>query len=125
MAATWQASARRRQRTAATVNGDSDLFVVTNVHEALTGAAPTAFIVSAGMSHGATVAFVGEGTATGPQAIIYSSATKGGNTTWDDRTLKVGLFAIGTVPAVLDTTQSHYVVHSGGRKQDDDPQTDQ
>jgi len=105
----------------AVLNGDSDLFVVTNVHEALTGAAPTAFIVSAGMSHGATVAFVGEGTATGPQAVIYSSATKGGNSTWDDRTLKVGLFAAGTVPAVLDTTQSHYVVHSGGRKQDDDP----
>ena len=37
-----------------------------------------------------------------PQAIIYSSAPKGGNSTWDDRTLKVGLFAAGTTPAVLD-----------------------
>jgi hypothetical protein len=107
----------------AILNGESDLFVVTNVHEALNGATPLAFVVSEGMSHGASVGFVGDGTPAGAQALVYSSAPKGGNTTWDDRTLKVGLFASGTQPAVLDPTPSHYVVHGGGRKLDDDPDT--
>jgi len=106
------------------LNGESDLFAVTNVHDVLDeGEVPMAFLVSAGMSHGSTVALVGENTSTGPQAVIYSSAAKGGNGTWDDRTLKINLLAQGGVPVVLDDTQSHYVVLAGTRKLDDDPES--
>ncbi|MHC4931144.1 MAG: hypothetical protein ACYTGV_03015, partial [Planctomycetota bacterium] len=105
------------------LNGESDLFAVTNVHAVLEeGAIPMAFVVSGGMSHGSTVAFVGENTPTGPQAVIYSSAASGGNGTWDDRTLKINLLTPGGVAQVLDETESHYVVLAGTRKIDDDPE---
>ncbi|MHC4579591.1 MAG: hypothetical protein ACYTFD_18690, partial [Planctomycetota bacterium] len=101
------------------LNGNSDLFAVTNIHDVLAGAAPTAFVVSAGQSHGSTTAFVGEGSAVGAQALIFSAATAGGNTTWDDRTLRISVLGAGAVPVVLDATASHYVVLAGGRKLDD------
>ena len=104
----------------ATLNGDSDLFVVTNVHAVVTSnATPEAVVVSASASHGSTVAFVGEGTATGPQALVFSSAAKGTNTTWDDRTLKLALLDGGSSPTTLDGTASHYVVLAAGRRLDD------
>ncbi len=104
----------------AILNGDSDLFAVTNVHAVLAaGALPGALVVSGGSSHGSTVAFVGEGTATGPQAIVYSSAAKGTNSTWDDRTLKIALLVAGAQPTTLDAATSHYVVLGAGRKLDD------
>jgi len=104
----------------ATLNGDSDLFVVTNVHAVIAAdATPDALILSAGASHGSTVAFVGEGTATGPQALVYSAAAKGNNSTWRDRTLRIVLLASGATPSTLDSTTSHYVVLAAGRRLDD------
>ncbi len=104
----------------ATLNGDSDLFVVTNVHAVLaSNAVPEAFALSRNASHGSTVAFVGEGTATGPQALIYSAAAKGTNTTWKDRTLRITLLVDGANPSTLDGANSHYVVLGAGRKLDD------
>jgi hypothetical protein len=103
----------------AALTGDSDLFTVTNIHEVLAGGVPNDFIVSAGRSHGSSVAFVGEGTAAGAQAVIYSAAAPGGNTTWDERTLNVSVLQAGSSAVLLDPTQSHYVVLAGGRKLDD------
>jgi hypothetical protein len=108
------------------LNSQSDLFAVTNVHAVLAGtAAPDAFVLSAGRSHGSTVAFIGENTATGPQAIIYSADNEGntdtGNRTWDDRVLKLGLLAPNSPAATVDSTPSHYVVLGGSRKLDDNP----
>ncbi|MCI0635432.1 MAG: hypothetical protein L0206_16180, partial [Actinobacteria bacterium] len=106
------------------LNSNSDLFVVNNLHAVLAGGAPSAFIVSQAMSHGASVAFVGEGTTGGPQAIIFSSAASGtSNATWSTRTLKSLPLAAGAVPTVLDNTQSHAIVLTGGRKLDDNPNT--
>jgi hypothetical protein len=110
----------------ALLNSVTDLFVVTNVHAALAGTeAPRSFVLSAGRSHGATYAFVGENTPTGPQALIYSAddsnTTDTGNRTWDDRMLKMGVIAPNTPPSILDSTRSHYVVLAGARKTDDDP----
>ena len=81
------------------------------------------FIISEGMSHGSSVAFVGENTVTGPQAVVFSAGDKGTNTSWDDRQLKIGLLVPGAPALVLDATKSHYVVLSGDRKVDDDPNT--
>jgi hypothetical protein len=104
------------------LNNNNDLFAVVNVHAALTGATPNAFMLSTAMSHGSTVAFVGERTASGPAAIVFSSAASGStNTTWDDRTLKIVPLAPGATPVVLDSAASHYVVLAGSRKLDDDP----
>ena len=94
-----------------------------NVHAALAGAAPVAFIVSEGMSHGASVAFVGEGTPAGPQAIIYSAASSGNNTTWDDRKLLSAALSEGALPTQLDPFTSYYGVLGGTRPTDDDPLT--
>ena len=104
------------------LNSDTDLFAVTNVHDVLAGSAPTAFFLSEDMSHGSTVAFVGEGK--GPAAVFYSSAAKGStNKTWALRTLKVGLLQPGAGATVADGVQSHYVVLSGGRVTDDDAES--
>jgi hypothetical protein len=108
----------------AKLNGENDLIAVTNVHAAVFDGAPaTSFVVSSQLSHGSSVAFVGEGTVTGPQAVVYSAGPKGTNTSWDDRQLKLSLLAEGAPPQVLDTTKSHYFVLSGTRKVDDDPTT--
>jgi len=104
----------------ALLNGNNDLVVVNNVHEVLAGGAPNAFVLSAGKSHGTAVAFVGEGTAAGPQAIIFSVAASGGNQTWDDRQLMSAALVPGAIPTTLDSTQSHYVVLAGKRTLDDD-----
>jgi hypothetical protein len=110
--------------TRAILNSNTDLFVVTNVHAVLAGSAPTAFIVSTAQSHGASVAFVGEGTGGGPQALIYSSGASGSsNTTWATRTLKSVPLSVGAVPTVLDSTQSHTVVLAAGRRLNDNPVT--
>jgi hypothetical protein len=104
----------------AVLNSNTDLFVVTNIHGVLEGAAPDAVVVSAGQSHGATVAFVGDGTIAGPQAIIYSSGDAGSsNSTWATRTLKAVPLVSGAVPASLDNAQSTYAVLTGGRQLDD------
>jgi hypothetical protein len=111
--------------TRSLLNNTNDLIAVTNVHAAVFDGAPaTSFVVSEQLSHGSSVAFVGEGTVTGPQAVIYSAGTKGtSNTTWDDRQLRLSLLAPGAPPQILDTTKSHYFVLSGTRKVDDDPTT--
>jgi len=107
----------------AKLNGDTDLVVVNNVHAVLDGAAPNAFVVSSGQSHGTSVAFVGEGSAAGPQAIVYSAGPSGGNQTWDDRTLYAAPLVPGAAPSLMDGTKSHYTVLAGKRKLDDDFQT--
>jgi len=108
----------------AILNSNTDLFVVTNLHEVLAGGTPNALVVSQGQSHGASIAFVGEGTGGGPQAIVYSSGSAGSsNTTWSTRTLKSIALVPGAVPTVLDTTQSHTVVLAAGRKLADNPTT--
>jgi hypothetical protein len=102
--------------TRATLNNNSDLFVVTNIHAVLAGATPNAIILSTGQSHGSSVAFVGDGTPAGPQALIYSSATaSSSNSTWASRTLKSIFLAAGAIPSQLDNTQSVYSVLAGGR----------
>jgi hypothetical protein len=106
----------------AVLNSNTDLFAVVNVHAVLAGTAPTAFIVSQGQSHGATVAFAGDGTAAGAQALIYSSATgSSSNTSWSSRTLKSVPLAAGAIPTVLDNVASHTIVLAGGRRINDDP----
>ncbi|HEX5135740.1 MAG TPA: hypothetical protein VFY93_02125 [Planctomycetota bacterium] len=108
----------------ATLNSNTDLFVVTNLHEVLAGGTPNALVVSQGQSHGTSVAFIGEGTGSGPQSIVYSSGSPGtSNTTWATRTLKSVRLTSGAIPIVLDATQSHTVVLAGGRRLNDDPAT--
>jgi hypothetical protein len=103
----------------AALTGDSDLFAVTNIHDVLAGGVPNDFIVSAGRSHGSSVAFIGEGTNAGAQAVIFSAAPSGANATWAQRTLNVSVLQAGSTAVILDSTQSHYVVLAGGRKLDD------
>jgi len=105
----------------AILNGSSDLWVCNNVHQALAGSPPNNFIVSAGQSHGSTMAFIGEGSASGPQAVVFSSAPSGGNDTWDDRTLKAAVLAANATAVELDNARSHYAVLAGARRLDDDP----
>jgi hypothetical protein len=111
----------------AILNSNTDLFVVTNLHAVLAGGAPNAFIVSTAQSHGASVAFVGEGTGGGPQAIVFSSGASGStNATWSTRTLKSASLASGAIATVLDSvgsSGSHTVVLAAGRRLDDDPTT--
>jgi hypothetical protein len=110
--------------TRAVLNNNNDIFVVMNIQEALGGSAPNAFIVSDAQSHGASVAFVGDGTAAGPQALIFSAAaSSSSNASWTTRVLKAAPLAPGAVPTILDNTASHYAVLSGGRKLDDDATT--
>ena len=56
--------------------------------------------------------------------MLYSSAAKGGNTTWDDRQLWITPLAPGASSILVDATKSHYVVLAGGRKTDDNPLTE-
>jgi hypothetical protein len=111
------------------LNSNNFLFVVVNIHAVLfSGATPIAFLVGdqdgngnvLPASHGATVAFVGDGTGAGPQALIFSSGpASSSNSSWTTRTLKAVPLAAGAVPTVLDSTQMHYVVAQGNRKLDD------
>jgi len=116
-----RASSSQSRDSRTTLTSQTDLFAVTNVHDVLRGATPTAFVISERGSHGASVALVGEGTATGAQAIIYSHATGTGASSWDDRRLYVSVLAENASRTALDQTQSHYAVIAGGRKLDDDP----
>ena len=113
--------------TRAPLQHDTDIFAVNNVHAALfDGAVPNDFMVSEDKSHGTTMAFVGDGTVTGAQAVIFSAADSGStknNTLWKQRTLRVGLLAPGGTTDTLDSTTSHYVVLAGSRKVNDDWQT--
>jgi hypothetical protein len=103
------------------LNGNSGLFVVRNVRAAVHGATPEAFVVSEGRSHGASVAFVGEGALAGPQAVVFSSGPPGAtNASWTSRVLLVAPLAPAAVATPLDSTTSHYAVLAGGRKEDDD-----
>ncbi len=110
-----------------TLNGDNDLFCVNNLHAVVFGgAAPNAFMISEDRSHGATVAFIGEGTISGPQVVVYSAADQvGGNETWDDRTLRAAQLApgAGAIATVIDSVRSHYAVIVAGRKLNDNPDT--
>jgi hypothetical protein len=107
----------------AVLNSNNYLFVVTNIHAVVYGGATaSAFYVSQAQSHGSTVAFVGEGTTSGPQAIIFSSgASSTSNSSWATRTLKASPLVAGQNPTTMDSTQSHYVVLDGGRLTTDDP----
>ncbi len=111
-----------------TLNGENDLFCVNNLHAVVFGgAAPNAFMVSEDRSHGASVAFIGEGTISGPQVVVFSAADQtGGNETWDDRTLRAGQLSPGggDTAAVMDSIRSHYAVIVAGRKLDDNPDTE-
>jgi hypothetical protein len=102
------------------LQNNTSIFVVTNLHAVLAGATPNALIVSDGQSHGTTVAFVGDGTPAGPQALIFSSTTAStSNTSWPSRTMKSVFLASGAVPSVIDSTQSVYAVIAGTRKTND------
>ncbi len=104
------------------LNGVSDLFVVRNVREAVAGATPDALVVSRERSHGASVAFVGEGAGGGAQALVFSAGpAAASNASWATRTLLSAPLAPGAVPTVIDGTESHYAVLAAGRKEDDDP----
>jgi hypothetical protein len=104
------------------LNGVSDLFVVRNVREAVDGATADAFVVSRERSHGASVAFVGEGAGGGAQALVYSAGpAAAANASWATRTLLSAPLAPEAVPTVVDGTESHYAVLAAGRKEDDDP----
>jgi len=106
------------------LNGNSDLFVVCNVRDAIEGATPDAFVVSQGKSHGASVAFVGEGAGGGPQTLLFSAGPAAAtNASWASRTLFAVPLSAGSVPTGLDGTASHYAVLAAGRKEDDDPAT--
>jgi len=118
-----RSSATSSNSSRAELNGDNDIFVVNNVHAALEGAPANAFFLSESLSHGSTYAFVGEGTATGPQALIFSAGTKGDNRTWATRQLWLGVLQAGAAPLMLDATRSHYTVLGGSRKLDDNPNT--
>ena len=118
-----RASSTQSRDSRTTLTSQTDLFAVTNVHNVLRGATPNAFVISEKASHGASVALVGEGTATGAQAIIYSYATATGNSSWDDRRLYVSVLAANASRTALDQTQSHYAVIAGGRKLNDNPNT--
>ena len=108
----------------AILNSNTDLFVVTNLHAVLLGSAPTAIVVSAAQSHGASVAFVGEGTGGGPQAIVYSAGSSGtSNTTWSTRTLKSSPIVAGALATTLDSTASHTIVLAAGRRLNDNAAT--
>jgi len=114
--------ARTASTSRAVLNSNNNLFVVTNIHEVIAGGTPNAILVSENMSHGASVAFVGDGSPAGPQAIIFSSGTaSSSNSSWTGRTLKAAPLVSGAIATVLDSVGSHYVVLSGGRKLDDDP----
>ena len=125
LAAQRSTSSGSSAATRVSLVNETDLFVVTNVHDVLfNDAAPNDVIVSADKSHGSTVAFVGDGTVTGAQAVVYSAAASSTSShQWDKRTLNVGLFAEGALPAEVDSVESHYVVLAGKRKLDDDPTT--
>jgi hypothetical protein len=107
----------------AVLNSNSYLFVVMNIHDVVySGATANSFYVSQGMSHGATVAFVGDGTGAGPQAIVFSSGSaSSSNTSWATRTLKAAPLVPGASPTTLDSKESHYIVADGGRLTSDDP----
>jgi len=106
------------------LNGNSDLFVVTNVHAALNGSPPDDFVVSSALSHGSTVGFVGDGTVAGPQAIVFSAGpVAADNLTWDDRTLRLAPLRPGAPVTTIDSTLSHYGVLSASRKLADNPNT--
>jgi len=110
--------------TRAVLNNKNNIFVVTNIHEVLAGGTPNAINVSENMSHGATVAFVGDGSPGGPQAIIFSSGpASSSNSSWTGRSLKAAPLVSGATASVLDSVNSHYVVLAGGRKIDDNPNT--
>jgi len=109
--------------TRAALNGNSDLFVVADVHAALDGVTPNAFVLSEAMSHGSTVAFVGESTDAGPRALVFSAGPRGDNQSWDNRTLQTSLLQPDAQAEILDKTESHYVVLAGVRKVNDNPDT--
>jgi hypothetical protein len=106
------------------LQGDNDLCVVTNVLAAVGGATPDARVISAGQSHGHSIAFLGEGLISGPKGVLFSSTDPGTNESWDDRTLKLGLIEGASISEV-DKTASFYEVLAADRKLDDDATTGQ
>ncbi|MHC4957379.1 MAG: hypothetical protein ACYTGN_03315 [Planctomycetota bacterium] len=101
----------------------SELCVCTNVHEVLRqlGTVTPATVSVVSGSIGASVAFVGEGTPAGPQAIVFSHTGSGGD--WDARQLKVAVMAENATADMLDAQASHYLVLAGTRNTADDPTT--
>ncbi|MEE8106707.1 MAG: hypothetical protein V3T86_14325 [Planctomycetota bacterium] len=115
------------QNSRTTLNSRTDLFAISNVHGVVeNGDVPNAFIISSDDSHGASIAFVGDGSAAGPQAVVFSrvnNSSDSGNRSWDNRELMVALLAPGATAATLDSTQSHYVVLAAGRATNDNATT--
>jgi hypothetical protein len=118
---TYGSAASRRE-----LLGDNDLCVVTNVLGVVNnGDTPNCFVLSAGASHGHSVAFVGDNpdpTVT-PAAVYFSSADAGSNATWTQRTLKSAQLAPGATIVEEDSTESFYEIMGAGRKVNDDPTT--
>jgi len=116
-------SSSRGSRVALTTS--NDLFAVVNTHDVLfSGVTPNAFYLSEGRSHGSSVALVGEGTPTGPQAVVFSvTSSAKGQTSWDERQLLLSILAPKGNAVTLDPTLSHYAVVAAGRKLNDNPDT--
>jgi hypothetical protein len=99
----------------------SQLCACTNVHAVLISGGtvtPNCVSIISG-SIGSSVAFVGEGTEAGPQAVVFSHTGTGGD--WDERQLKVAVMAAGATPDVIDSTPSHSHVLAGTRNTADNP----
>jgi hypothetical protein len=107
-----------------TLQGNNDLCVVTNVKGVVErGESPDAFVLSAGASHGHSVAFVGEPNETRPTALYFSSASSGDNSKWLARTLKSAQLTPGAAIVEEDKTSSFYEVFTAGLFVSDDPET--
>jgi hypothetical protein len=109
----------------AVLNGNTNLFVVTNVHDVVySGSTPTAFLVSQSQSHGSSVAFVGDGTVAGPQAVIFSAGpASSSNSSWGTRKLKAAPLVPNATAVDMDTpgVTSMVAILTGGRFTADDP----
>jgi hypothetical protein len=109
----------------AILNSNNYLFVVLNIHDVVySGSTPNAFYVSQSQSHGASVAFVGDGTGAGPQAIIFSAGpASSSNSSWATRKLKAAPLVPNATAVDMDTpgVTAMIVIFTGGRFTADNP----
>jgi hypothetical protein len=107
------------------LNNNNYLFVVTNVHAVVYGGSTaSAFYVSQAQSHGSSVAFVGDGTAAGPAAIVFSAGpSSSSNSAWANRRLKAAPLVPNATAVDLDApgVTSMIAILAGGRNTADDP----
>ena len=105
-----------------TLQGNNDLCVVMNVKGVVErDEDPDAFVLSAGASHGHSVAFIGEGNSTRPTSLYFSSADSGTNGQWIKRTLKSAALVPGATIREEDDTESFYEVFAAGLLVPDNP----